>query len=116
MKALYLMSLLCKRLPAAYLIKNFLPSLKYIAENFKSPAVAMCILGCYEALADIVGVDSIATSILPVLTPMLTDRSLTKQQFELVSKRVETMFGKVIYNYVHHKYRMSLENVFNLMT
>ena len=94
-KALYLMSLLGPRLLPEYLIQNFLPSLKYIADNCRTPAVSMCLLGVYEALADIVGAEAMASSILPVICPMLTDRTLTRQQFELVAVRVDSMIDKV---------------------
>ncbi len=95
MKALYAMSLVCKRLNQEYLCKNYLPSLQYIADNFKSPAVSMCLIGVYEAIAETVGPEGIAGSILPIMCPLLSDRTLTRQQFQLVSARVESMLKKV---------------------
>lgn len=82
--ALYFLSLVCSRLNRAYLAANILPSLKYITDNDKNPIVSMCVIGNYEAIAECVGPEYIATSILPTIQPMLIDRSLNRQQFEQV--------------------------------
>lgn len=97
-KSLYVLSLLSKRLPQPYLQKNYLPSLKYIAEHFKSPAISMCVLGVYEAISDLVGHEAMANQILPIITPMLSDRTMSKQQFELVAQRVEVTLTKIFEN------------------
>ncbi|CAM9255045.1 unnamed protein product, partial [Ectocarpus fasciculatus] len=87
-KALYFMSLGAKRLDKNYLIQNYIPSLKYIVDNERSPAVSMCVLGVYDSISEIVKYDAIATGILPVLTPMLADRNLNKDQYSMVIDRV----------------------------
>jgi hypothetical protein len=81
---LYLMSLLCFRLDREFLRKNILPSLKWISARDKDPIVSMCIVGNYDAIADCVGPDYIATEILPTIQPMLIDKTLNRQQFEQV--------------------------------
>ena len=49
MKALLFMSLAAKSLDEEYMSKNFLPSLKYILDNDKTSAVAMCVLGVFRS-------------------------------------------------------------------
>ena len=40
----------------------------------KNPIVSMCVLGNYESIAESVGPEYIASSILPTIQPMLVDR------------------------------------------
>ena len=40
----------------------------------KNPIVSMCVIGNYETIADVVGPEYIASSILPTIQPMLVDR------------------------------------------
>ena len=56
----------------------------------------MCVVGNYESAAESVGAEYIATQILPTIQPLLIDRSLNKQQFELTVSLVRRMLMKVI--------------------
>ena len=94
--ALYFLSFVCSRLDRAYLAKNFLPSLKYISDNEKNPNVSMCVIGLYDNIADCLGPEYVATSILPTIQPMLIDRSLNKTQFLQVSNLVKMMLSRVL--------------------
>ena len=46
--------------------------------------VSMCVIGNYEAIADAVGPEYIASSILPTIQPMLVDRLLNRRQTRVV--------------------------------
>ncbi len=94
--ALYFISLISHRLDRHYILSNILPSLKYIKEKESDPIVSMCVVGNYETAAESVGVEYIATQILPTIQPLLIDRSLNKQQFELTVSLVRRMLMKVI--------------------
>ena len=94
--ALYFISLISHRLDRHYILSNILPSLKYIKEKESDPIVSMCVVGNYETAAESVGAEYIATQILPTIQPLLIDRSLNKQQFELTVSLVRRMLMKVI--------------------
>ena len=93
--ALYFLSLIVHRLDKAYLAKNMLPSLKYITEHDKAPAVSMAVVGMYETMSETLGADYIATAILPSLTPLIVERSLDKAQFSLLSSLVLRLVKKI---------------------
>lgn len=95
MNALYFLSFAVKRLDKPYMAKNLLPSLKYISENDSSPAVSMAVIGTFQAMSSALGVDLIATSVLPVVLPMLMDRSLSTQQFLMVGNLVKELLKDV---------------------
>jgi hypothetical protein len=80
-----------KSVDSDYVIKNFLPSLKFILENDKAPEISMCVLGVYKAAANSLGADIIASTIVPAIEPMLMDRGLNFQQFELVLHLVQVI-------------------------
>jgi len=94
--SLYFLSLICSRLDRAYLAKNFLPSLKYISDHEKNPNVSMCVIGLYDIMADCLGPEYVATSILPTIQPLLIDRSLSKTQFLQVANLVKMMLSRVL--------------------
>ena len=102
MKALYFLSLIMKSVDNEYVVKNFLPSLKFILENEKAPEVTMSVLGVYKAAANSLGPEIIATTIVPAIEPMLVDRSLSLQQFELVLHLVQVIYYLFHANKIFH--------------
>ena len=52
--------------------------------------------GNYEKIADVVGPEYIASSILPTIQPLLVDRSLNKQQFALVVNLTRSLLQRVV--------------------
>ena len=94
--ALFFLSLVCHRLEREYVVRNILPSFKYIVDHEKNPIVSMCIIGNYEKIADTVGPEFIASSILPTIQPLLVDRSLNKQQFALVVNLTRALLQRVV--------------------
>lgn len=78
------------------MIKNILPSLKYIMDNEKHPSVSTLVVGLYSKMADQLGVDYISTAILPVLQPMLVDKALNKAQFEMVATLTKDLLIQVL--------------------
>lgn len=94
--ALYFLSLVNSRIDKTYLGKFILPSLQYIIDNEKNPLVSMSVIGNYEVMSLSVGAEYIATQILPTIQPLLIDRSLNKQQFQLVVCLVRTLISIVL--------------------
>ena len=47
-------------------------------ERDQSPAVVMCVVGCYDILLKDVDCDYIAKDVIPVLTPLLYLRTLNR--------------------------------------
>lgn len=96
LKGLYFMSLACTRLERTYLVKNFLPSLKFITDNEKTPDVTMAVLGVYNAMAPLIGPDHIATGIMPVISQFLVDKALGRTNFEYAVDRVLSLLQVVL--------------------
>ena len=94
--ALYFLSLVANKLDKQYILANILPSLKYIKERESDSTVAMCVVGNFEVIAECVGPEYIASQILPTIQPLIVDRSLNKQQFEITVGLVKTLLAKVI--------------------
>ena len=59
------------------------------------PALAMCVLGCFDLLAQRMP-DNIARHVLPALMPMLDEKALNLKQFDMVVARVQAMLSKVV--------------------
>lgn len=73
------------------------PSLAKLVTNIDNkPALAMCILGCFDALAKRLKSDKLATTLLPALAPMLEEKSLNSKQFEMVVSRLEGILTSVV--------------------
>ena len=56
----------------------------------------VCTLGSYEAISDTLGCDYIAKSILPSVEELLVDKTLSRQQFEVVVNLVKSLLKKVL--------------------
>lgn len=52
--------------------------------------------GSYEAISDTLGCDYIAKSILPSVEELLVDKTLSRQQFEVVVNLVKSLLKKVL--------------------
>ena len=57
---------------------------------------ATCTIGSYEAISDTLGCDYIAKSILPSVEELLVDKTLSRQQFEVVVNLVKSLLKKVL--------------------
>ena len=78
------------------LAETVLPALSQCLEVDKSPAVCMCILGCYDNLGRHLGAETLAVSILPSVTPLFYERALNASQFDIVCQKVQGMVQFVI--------------------
>lgn len=66
-QALYVISLVTWKLDEVYVANNILPSLRYIVDNERTPAVSMSVIGNFESISNSLGLNYVASSILPVL-------------------------------------------------
>ncbi|TYZ58250.1 hypothetical protein PybrP1_007927 [[Pythium] brassicae (nom. inval.)] len=78
------------------LIESVLPTLQQTLVADKSPAVCMCILGCYDNLGKHLGPESVAKVIIPAVAPLLWESTLNNQQFDLVCEKLQEMLKAVI--------------------
>lgn len=78
------------------LIESVLPTLQQTLQADKSPAVCMCILGCYDNLGKHLGPESVAKLIIPAVAPLLWESTLNNQQFDLVCEKIQDMLKAVI--------------------
>ena len=78
------------------LVESVLPTLSQVLKLDQSPAVCMCVLGCYDNLGKYLGTDFIAQYILPAVAPLLVEKTLTEAQFDIVCQRMHTMVAQVI--------------------
>lgn len=78
------------------LIESVLPTLQQTLLLDKSPAVCMCILGCYDNLGKHLGPESLAKLVIPAVAPLLWEPSLNNQQFDLVCEKLQDMLKAVI--------------------
>ena len=78
------------------LFKGILPTLQKCLEIDKTPAVIMCVIGCYDMLLKDVDAECVSKKILPGLVPLLYHRDLSQAQFEKIASRVSSMTTKVI--------------------
>ncbi|KAH9091922.1 hypothetical protein Ae201684P_011463 [Aphanomyces euteiches] len=78
------------------LIDSVLPCLAECLVKDKTPAVCMCILGCYDNLGKHLGPEYMAKLILPAVTPLLWEKNLNGTQFDMVCERVNAMLKEII--------------------
>ncbi|RHY95335.1 hypothetical protein DYB35_008381 [Aphanomyces astaci] len=78
------------------LIDSVLPCLSECLVKDKTPAVCMCILGCYDNLGKHLGPEYMAKLILPAVAPLLWEKSLNGAQFDMVCERVNAMLKEII--------------------
>jgi hypothetical protein len=95
-QALYIISLVTWKLEESYIAANILTSLKYIADHEKNPAVSMSVVGNFESISNSLGLNYVATSILPILQGMLLDEGLDKNQFEMVVNMIKRLLKKIL--------------------
>merc|ERR1740123_3034292 len=48
----------------------------------RTPAICMCLLGCYDAMSKFLGPKATAERIIPLISPLLVEESLSAEQFE----------------------------------
>lgn len=83
--------------PPETLDKVVAPALgKLVANLDGKPALAMCALGCFDALARRLTPDALACKLLPALAPMLVEKALNAKQFDMVVARVEKVLNSVV--------------------
>lgn len=78
------------------LIESVLPTLAQTLQTDKTPAVCMCILGCYDNLGKHLGPEFIAKLILPAVAPLLWEQTLNNSQFDVVCEKLQDMIKAVI--------------------
>lgn len=78
------------------LIESVLPTLAQTLQTDKTPAVCMCILGCYDNLGKHLGPEFIAKLILPAVSPLLWEQTLNNAQFDVVCEKLQDMIKAVI--------------------
>ncbi|KAF0696235.1 Aste57867_12993 [Aphanomyces stellatus] len=78
------------------LVDSVLPCLAECLVKDKTPAVCMCILGCYDNLGKHLGPEFMAKLILPAVAPLLWEKNLNGAQFDMVCERVNTMLKEII--------------------
>lgn len=90
LRGLYLLKTTANRFDKIFIIKSIFPSLKHIIEKSPGPVVITACVGVYSAMINlqIIPIDSIATDVLPVLLPILVDRTITRDQFEMILNRI----------------------------
>jgi hypothetical protein len=94
-QSLFILSLLSAKIDKTYSVANILPSLKYIIDNDRIPAVSMAVIGCYKSFSDSLGPEYISSSVLPTILPLLVDRSLDRKQFETIVDLSKNLLGKM---------------------
>ncbi|KAF1331504.1 Scy1 protein kinase, partial [Globisporangium splendens] len=78
------------------LIESVLPTLAQTLQADKSPAVCMCILGCYDNLGKHLGPEFVAKLIIPAVAPLLWEATLNNAQFDMVCEKIQDMLKAVI--------------------
>lgn len=78
------------------LIESVIPTLSQTLQTDKTPAVCMCILGCYDNLGKHLGPEFIAKLIIPAVAPLLWESSLNNTQFDVVCEKIQDMLKAVI--------------------
>merc|ERR1711871_1259865 len=77
------------------ILETILPCLEQLAEKDKTPAILMCVLGCFQALGQHLGVEYQAKSLLPAICKMLWEPALNRRQFEMVVQRTRDMIQNI---------------------
>jgi len=74
-----------------------LPAFEKLTKSDRNPAICMCLLGCYDAMSKHLGHKITSERILPLIMPLLTEDSLSLEQWETqltvakkLMQRVET--------------------------
>ncbi|OQR92588.1 protein kinase [Achlya hypogyna] len=78
------------------LIESVMPCLAECLVKDKTPAVCMCILGCYDNLGKHLGPEYMAKLVLPAVAPLLWEKTLNGAQFDMVCERVNAMLKEII--------------------
>ncbi|CCI10403.1 unnamed protein product [Albugo candida] len=78
------------------LVESVIPTLSQTLQADKSPAVCMCILGCYDNLGKHLGPEFLAKYIIPAVTPLLWEKELNNQQFDCICEKIQDMLKCVI--------------------
>ncbi|GLD96522.1 hypothetical protein PINS_up005205 [Pythium insidiosum] len=78
------------------LVESVLPTLAQTIQADKSPAVLMCILGCYDNLGKHLGPEFLAKLIVPAVAPLLWEPALNNAQFDMVCEKIQDMLKAVI--------------------
>lgn len=78
------------------LIESVIPTLVQTLQTDKTPAVCMCILGCYDNLGKHLGPEFIAKLIIPAVAPLLWEQTLNNSQFDVVCEKMQDMLKAVI--------------------
>lgn len=78
------------------LVESVLPTLAQTLQTDKSPAVLMCVLGCYDNLGKHLGSEFIAKLIIPAVAPLLWEPLLNNSQFDMVCEKIQDMLKAVI--------------------
>lgn len=59
-----------------------LPAFEKLTKTDRTPAVCMCLLGCYDAMSKHLGHKVTSEKILPLICPLLVEESLSAEQWE----------------------------------
>lgn len=59
-----------------------LPAFEKLTKSDRTPAVCMCLLGCFDAMSKHLGHKLTSEKILPLICPLLVEESLSAEQFE----------------------------------
>ncbi|EQC31273.1 SCY1 protein kinase [Saprolegnia diclina VS20] len=78
------------------LVESVMPCLAECLTKDKTPAVCMCILGCYDNLGKHLGPEYMAKLVLPAVSPLLWEKNLNGAQFDMVCERVNAMLKEII--------------------
>jgi len=61
---------------------QILPAFEKLTKSDRTPAVCMCLLGCYDAMSKHLGPKITGERIIPLMTPLLVEEGLSAEQFE----------------------------------
>lgn len=61
---------------------QILPAFEKLTKTDRTPAVCMCLLGCYDAMSKHLGPKITGDRIIPLMTPLLVEDGLSAEQFE----------------------------------
>eukprot|EP00927_Polykrikos_kofoidii_P004424 TRINITY_DN11743_c0_g3_i1.p1 TRINITY_DN11743_c0_g3~~TRINITY_DN11743_c0_g3_i1.p1 ORF type:complete len:853 (+),score=144.25 TRINITY_DN11743_c0_g3_i1:136-2694(+) len=59
-----------------------LPTFNKLTQQDRTPAICMCLLGCFDAMSKTLGHKVTSEKILPLIMPLLVEESLSSEQFE----------------------------------
>merc|ERR1719221_1102711 len=61
---------------------QILPAFEKLTKTDRTPAVCMCLLGCYDAMSKHLGHKTTSERIIPLITPLLVEDGLSSEQWE----------------------------------